>query len=287
MKHLQTYKIFESTKSLTKPQREFLDKYTKGTWSLNPETGEVDVDGDFDCSVSRLKSFSGIKFGKVSGSFKCTRNLITSLEGCPHTVGEEFECSVNKITSLEGGPKFVGGFFSCQNTDSLVSLAGAPEFVGTSFTCVLNSVKSLEGLSENMSVGTNFDCSYNKLTSLVGAPKIISGDFRCAGNDLKSLEGAPRTVGGEFSSDGLKIPEGKWSMNTLVGIFLDGTPRQKQLVAPLLDPKVLQQQIDENPEGMLVNLKGVLKHPHFKDLNWPKHLDQEKELLSDLSDIGL
>ena len=287
MKHLQTYKIFESTKSLTKPQREFLDKYTKGTWFLNPETGEVDVDGDFDCSVSRLKSFSGIKFGKVSGSFKCTRNLITSLEGCPHTVGEEFECSVNKITSLEGGPKFVGGFFSCQNTDSLVSLSGAPEFIGTSFTCVLNSVKSLEGLPENMSVGTNFDCSYNKLTSLVGAPKIISGDFRCAGNDLNSLEGAPRTVGGEFSSDGLKIPEGKWSMNTLIGIFLDGTPQQKKLVAPLVDPKVLQQQIDENPEGMLVKLKGHLKNPHFKDLNWPKHLDQEKELLSDLSDIGL
>ena len=121
----------------------------------------------------------------------------------------------------------------------------------------------------------------------MGAPKIISGDFRCAGNDLKSLEGAPRTVGGEFSSDGLKIPEGKWSMNTLIWIFLDGTTQQKKLVAPLVDPKVLQQQIDENPEGMLVNLKGVLKHPHFKDLKWPERLEGEKDLLSDLSDIGL
>ena len=287
MRHLQTYRLFESIRSLSGNQRKFLDKYTKGTWSLNPTTGEVDVDGDFDCSVSRLQSFSGIKFGKVSGSFKCTRNLITSLEGCPHTVGEEFECSVNKITSLEGGPKFVGGFFSCQNTDSLVSLAGAPEFVGTSFTCVLNSVKSLEGLSENMSVGTNFDCSYNKLTSLVGAPKIIDGDFRCIKNDLKSLEGAPRTVGGEFSSDGLKIPEGEWSMDTLIGIFLDGTPQQKKLVAPLVDPKVIQQQIDENPEGMLIKLKDVLKHPQFQELKWPQHLDQEKGLLSDLGDIGL
>ena len=112
MRHLQTYRIFESIRSLSGKQRNFLDKYTKGTWTLNPTTGEVDVDGDFDCSVSRLQSFNGIKFGKVSGSFKCTRNLITSLEGCPHTVGEDFECSVNKITSLEGGPKTVGGTFS-------------------------------------------------------------------------------------------------------------------------------------------------------------------------------
>jgi hypothetical protein len=31
----------------------------------------------------------------------------------------------------------------------------------------------------------------------------------------------------------------------------------------------------------------VLKHPHFQNLEWPKHLDQEKDLLSDLDDIGL
>ena len=287
MRHLQTYRLFESIRSLSGKQRNFLDKYTKGTWSLNPTTGEVDIDGDFDCSVSRLQSFGGIKFGEISGSFKCTRNLITSLEGCPHTVGEEFECSVNKITSLEGGPKTVGGTFSCQNSPSLTSVSGAPETVGRSFLCLLNSIESLEGLPKNMSVGTNFDCSYNKLTSLVGAPKIIDGDFRCIKNDLKSLEGAPRTVGGEFSSDGLKIPEGKWSMNTLIGIFLDGTPQQKKLVAPLVDPKVIQQQIDENPEGMLIKLKDVLKHPQFQELKWPQHLDQEKGLLSDLGDIGL
>lgn len=211
MRHLQTYRIFESIRSLSGKQRNFLDKYTKGTWTLNPTTGEVDVDGDFDCSVSRLQSFNGIKFGKVSGSFKCTRNLITSLEGCPHTVGEDFECSVNKITSLEGGPKTVGGTFSCQNSPSLTSVFGAPETVGGSFHCLLNSIESLEGLPENMSVGTNFDCSYNKLTSLVGAPKIIIGEFRCIGNnDLKSLEGAPQTVGGDFicSRSGLMTLEG-------------------------------------------------------------------------------
>jgi len=287
MRHLQTYRLFESSRSLSGKQRKFLDKYTKGVWTFNPTTGEVDIDGDFDCSVSRLQSFGGIKFGKISGSFKCTRNSITSLEGCPHTVGVDFECSVNLITSLEGGPKTVGGTFTCQNSPSLTSVSGAPETVGRSFLCLLNSVKSLEGLPENMSVGKNFDCSHNKLTSLKGSPKIIKGDFYCRKNNLTNLEGAPQTVGGEFFSDGLKIPEGEWSMDTLIGIFLDGTPQEKQLVAPLVDSKVLQQRIDENPEGMLVKLKDHLKNPHLRGLKWPERLEQEKGLLSDLGDVGL
>jgi hypothetical protein len=83
------------------------------------------------------------------------------------------------------------------------------------------------------------------------------------------------------------MQKGAWSMDTLIKIFLDGTPNQQQLVAPLVDPKVIQQQIVENPEGMLVKLKGVLKHPNFRELNWPKRLEQEKDLLSDLGDVGL
>ena len=353
MRHLQTYRLFESLQSLSRKQRKFLDKYTKGTWSLNPTTGEVDVDGDFDCSVSRLQSFGGIKFGEVSGSFKCTRNLITSLEGCPHTVGADFECSANPITSLEGGPKTVGGTFSCQNSPSLTSVSGAPETVGRSFLCLLNSIESLEGLPKNMSVGgTDFDCSYNKLTSLVGAPKIIDGDFRCTGNDLRSLEGAPQTVGGRFqcSSSGLttleggpktvggtfscsenyirnlkgapetvggdflwtrgsdpgaslegapetikgkfvtsswQVPAGKWSIGTLLDIFFTGTPEEKRIVSPLVDLEKIQQQVDENPEKMLVNLKDHLTNPYLQGLKWPQHLDQEKGLLSDLGDVGL
>jgi hypothetical protein len=136
-------------------------------------------------------------------------------------------------------------------------------------------------------VGGEFGCTDNKLTSLEGAPETVGGEFSCYNNRLTSLAGAPETVKGGFSSDSLKIPRGKWSMDTLIGIFLTGTPQQKQLVAPLVDPKVIQQQIDENPEGMLIKLKGYLKHPHFQGLKWPRHLDQEKDLLSDLGDVGL
>jgi hypothetical protein len=125
------------------------------------------------------------------------------------------------------------------------------------------------------------------LASLTGAPQTVGGDFYCVDNKLTSLVGAPQTVGGEFYSDGLSMQKGAWSMDTLIKIFLDGTPNQQQLVAPLVDPKVIQQQIDENPEGMLVKLKGYLKHPQFQGLKWPERLEQEKDLLSDLGDVGL
>ena len=222
MRHLQTYRLFESAQTLTQDQKDFLNKYTKGgSWSLNPSTGLVDLQGNFDCAHEGLNDLLGIRFGKAP--FK-------------------FYCNGNNLKSLVGAPQTVEGSFSCVN---------------------------------------------NKLTSLVGSPQIVGGEFGCEGNELTSLAGAPETVKGRFSSDSLKIPKGTWSMDTLIKIFLDGTPNQQQLVAPLVDPKVIQQQIDENPEGMLIKLKGVLKHPQFQELKWPERLDQEKDLLSDLGDVGL
>ena len=56
MKHLKRYKeLFESEHTLTRDQIKWLNKYTEGSWSLNPETGLVDIDGNFDCSKQRHK----------------------------------------------------------------------------------------------------------------------------------------------------------------------------------------------------------------------------------------
>ena len=285
MKHLQTYRLFESAQTLTQDQKDFLDKYTKGgSWSLNPSTGLVDVDGDFYCSREGLNDLLGIRFGKAFWNFYCNGNNLTSLEGAPQTVGGDFYCSDNSLQTLEGAPQTVGGDFSC-NKNNLTTIEGAPQIVNGAFYCSGNMLTSLTGAPQT--VGGEFGCTDNKLTSLEGAPQTVGGDFSCYNNRLTSLAGAPETVGGGFSSDSLKIPKGKWSMDTLIGIFLTGTPQQKQLVAPLVDPKVIQQQIDENPEGMLIKLKGYLKHPHFQGLKWPERLDQEKDLLSDLGDVGL
>ena len=89
---------------LNKRQEAFLNRYTKGTWTYNPATGLVDVNGDFNCSSKGAKTLRGVKFGKVSGSFGCSRNDLTSLEGAPQKVSGDFNCGVNKLTSLEGAP---------------------------------------------------------------------------------------------------------------------------------------------------------------------------------------
>ena len=284
MRHLQTYRLFESVQSLTQNQKDFLTRHTRGTWSLNPSTGLVDVEGDFNCSGLNLENFKGIQFGAVSGSFSCHSNSLTSLDGAPETVGGGFYCHFNSLTSLEGAPETVGGDFYC-DSNSLTSLDGAPETVGGSFSCDSNSLTSLDGAPET--VGGSFYCDSNSLTSLDGAPETVGGGFYCGSNRLTSLDGAPETVGGEFYSDDLKIPKGEWGLETFIHILTTGKPEEQKLVSSLVDPKVLQQKIDENPEGMLVKLKGRLKHPHFRSLRWPERLKGEKELMSDLDGIGL
>ena len=306
MRHIKTFSLFESVQILTPEQKNFLDKYTKGgSWSLNPSTGLVDLQGNFDCAHEGLNDLLGIRFGKapfkfycngnnlkslvgapqtVGGDFSCNENKLMSLEGAPQTVGGSFFCLINKLTSLAGAPGTVGGRFNCSD-NNLKSLAGAPQTVGEGFYCVNNNLKSLVGAPQT--VEGSFSCVNNKLTSLVGSPQIVGGEFGCEGNELTSLAGAPETVKGRFSSDSLKIPKGKWSIGTLMDIFFTGTPEEKRIVSPLVDLEKIQRKIDENPEKMLVKLKDHLKNPYLQGLKWPQHLDQEKGLLSDLGDVGL
>jgi hypothetical protein len=127
MKNLKTYhQLFENTQELTPEQVEWLDSCTEGTWKINPQTGLVDVDGDFNCSEQDLTDFKGVRFGKVVGGFYCGNNQLTSLEGAPREVGGSFYCWNNQLTSLEGSPQDVGVDFYCSN-NRLTSLAGAPQ----------------------------------------------------------------------------------------------------------------------------------------------------------------
>ena len=157
---------------LTKKQKNWLDKYAKGRWQFNPQTGLVDVTGNFDCSWQSLDSFKGVRFGHVSGYFYCSRNNLTSLEGAPQSVDGSFSCYYNNLTSLEGAPQSVGVDFSCSR-NKLTSLKGAPQSVGWHFSCSSNNLTSLEGAPQ--SVGGYFVCSDNNLTSLKGFPMEIKG----------------------------------------------------------------------------------------------------------------
>ena len=205
-------------KPLTKKQIDFLDRVTKkcdSKWKLTVD-GLVDVNGNFDISKKRFKTFSGIKFGVVTGSFDCSLNQLTSLVGAPQSVGEDFDCSNNKLTSLEGAPQKVGGSFCCSHNkltslegapqevekdfycshNKLTNLVGAPQEVNGDFYCYSNKLTSLQGAPQK--VGGSFGCDRNKLTSLEGAPQEVKVHFDCSENKLTSFEGAPQKVGGSF-----------------------------------------------------------------------------------------
>ena len=103
-----------------------------------------------------LDSFKGVRFGHVSGDFKCWDNNLTSLEGAPQSVDGSFWCHYNKLTSLEGSPQSVGGTFFCYK-NNLTSLEGAPQSVGWDFNCSWNKLTSLKGLPMEIKGGIDLD----------------------------------------------------------------------------------------------------------------------------------
>ena len=142
----------------------WLDSFKIKNYIINDDL-MIDVKDNVYLVHQSLTCFpSFIKFNKVSGYFYCNTNQLTSLVGCPTTVGESFYCDINQLTSLEGCPTTVGGSFSCSN-NQLTSLEGCPR-----------------------TVGNDFSCSRNQLTSLEGCPTIVGGAFYCYDNKKKFSE---------------------------------------------------------------------------------------------------
>ena len=83
MKHL---KLFEAFKE------EDIDaicrKYNIRNYTIN-EDGSINVDGNVDLKYKKLTKLP-LKFKNVSGGFYCHDNQLTSLEGCPESVGGDF-----------------------------------------------------------------------------------------------------------------------------------------------------------------------------------------------------
>ena len=142
--------------ALNGEQIEFLNKFAKGRWTFNEETGLVDIDGNFYCNDKKLKDFKGILFGEVKGNFYCHNNNLTSLVGSPQKVGGAFICRHNKLTSLVGAPQEVGGDFKC-SYNKIKSLIGAPRRIGGGFSCYHNRITSLEGATTEVKYINFFD----------------------------------------------------------------------------------------------------------------------------------
>lgn len=144
-------------------------------WSESPG-GRINVNGTVmlkDMELIRLP----FAFEKVTGSFWCSGNQLTTLEGAPREVGGDFRCDYNQLSTLEGAPREVGRDFWC-NHNQLSTLEGSPREVGRHFLC--------------------YD---NQLTTLEGAPREVGGDFQCRVNQLTTLEYLPKQIGGKVLSD--------------------------------------------------------------------------------------
>jgi hypothetical protein len=175
---------------------EILEELYIQRYTINDD-GTVDVAGNVDISRKGLKEIP-VQFGEVTGTFDCTENKLSTLEGAPIKVGGSFDCHDNKLTSLEYAPKEVGAAFACTK-NKLSSLEGSPKEVSGGFYCSRNNLSSLKGAPEY--VGRDFDCAHNNFTSFEGAPKKIGGDFYGAiGNEsLKSHRGiSPSNVVGRI-----------------------------------------------------------------------------------------
>jgi hypothetical protein len=184
MKHLKTYKLFESNSS------EYIEsicvKYGIEDYTINPDSS-VDVDGRVNISNSGLTKIP-LKFRNVSGYFYCSGNNLTTLEGAPQSVGGDFYCYNNNLTTLEGAPQSVGEGFSCRS-NNLTTLEGAPQSVGGHFYCRNNNLTTLEGAPQ--SVGGYFDCSGNPVYSVW---KLFQPDY--SGIELLNYYDALREVDG-------------------------------------------------------------------------------------------
>ena len=183
MKYLKVFENYQSDEEI----HEICKLYNIVNYTIN--NGLVDVDGDVNLYTECLTELP-LKFGKVTGYFECSNNLLTSLEGAPKTVGGRFDCSSNKLTSLEGCSEKVGGDFCCKN-NQLTSLKGGPITVGSDYRAFNNKLATLEGAPKV--IHGNFNCSDNRIVNLKGCPDVDV--LYCHSNKLlESLEGSPKKV---------------------------------------------------------------------------------------------
>ena len=165
MKHIKSYKIFESASPnfpTTKEEViEVCKKYRIDNYTINDDLS-IDVDGNVVLYSKNLE-YLPLKFNYVSSTFICSSNKLESLEGSPQIVGGDFSCYSNNLKTLEGCPQTVDGNFSCY-FNKLKTLEGGPQTVGGDFNCYSNKLTDLEHSPE---VNGTIDIKHNTVNLLV------------------------------------------------------------------------------------------------------------------------
>jgi hypothetical protein len=96
------------------------------------------IKGDVDLSNLHLTAFPDfLEDLEIEGDFNCINNNLTTLKGCPQTIGGHLLCTNNNLTTLEGCPQTIGGSIEIVY-NKLASLKGCPQTVGENFYCYGN-----------------------------------------------------------------------------------------------------------------------------------------------------
>lgn len=248
-------KNFNSFKNeLNDEQKYFLETNARGPWTFDPESGMVDVEGDFNFSFTKARSMKGIKFRKVYG---------------------DFQCSYNHLLNLEGSPEEVGGDFNCRN-NNLSTLSGSPVKVGRSFLCTDNKIKNLIGGPKE--VGLYYDCSRNPLTSLEGMPEKIG--FGTKKVTFRKSDGENQ----------IYIPSNQFNPRGFLSVLSQSDGNDFLLLSTFVNADMINSLIAENPEQTIIDLAHIWNSPDFlpirKNIKIPPKYRDEMGLLGDLSDLG-
>ena len=126
---------------------EICRKYSITNYTINDD-GSIDVDGNVFINGFDMYELP-LKFNNVTGGFNCNDNNLTTLKGCPKSVGDFFLCSENNLTNLKYSPKSVV-VFQC-DYNKLTSLKEGPELVRDSYHCDENNLTDLKGSPEYIS----------------------------------------------------------------------------------------------------------------------------------------
>lgn len=307
MKHVLLFEAYQKLKSLNNSQESFLRKsvvqhgykYRMGSWSVDYSQDPPLVNVIGDVRISGRKTLSGIHFGKVDGDFiiydKSSKNKFESTKGFPIEVGGRMDLFNNSFGTLKDLPtKKVGGYFNAVSC-GLKTLTGCPQEIGGDLIINGNYFRTLEGapqiMRDNATVSVANGGGRRPLLSLEGLPPNLDPDKIETHKFYTWEDGIPedflREGYREFKKTGSWIP---------YYIKLDAEYGDKgfynpEFIAQKLDPVGIQKFINESPEKALVALKPYLRKmkedPRYSSIKFPEHLEKEKDLLSDLEDVGL
>jgi hypothetical protein len=213
----------------------------------------TEVGGDLVIGGNQIESLKDLPTKKVGRSFSARACGLISLEGCPEEIGENLFVEINRLTTLEGAPKIMPD-------DAKVNCYSRGRFSDLPLV-------SLEGLPPNLS------------------PENIETE-----SPFPSMKGLPQ----DFLRDGYRgfKETGSW-VPYYIKLDLEYSDKgffTEEFILEKLDPVKIQQFINEFPEKAIVQITPWVKTKkgsRYDGLKFPENLKGERDLLSDLGDVGL